>query len=352
MKAFLDEDFLLQNEPGRILFHQYAAKMPIFDYHDHLVPKQIAEDVKFANIARIWFDGDHYKWRLMRTLGVDERYITGAATDHEKYLAWAKALPYAIGNVLYAWTHMELKNPFGITGKPFGPDTAEEIWNDHRRAPAAGRVLRLQHHPADEREGDVHHRRPGRLPGPARAHPRAPLRVLHGAADLPARPRTGGRESRSLERVPGELEAAAGVPVDSFEAFVRALDKRHEFFHGMGARATDHAIVFPYAEEATADELEKIFRKLLKKEPLSQQEVLQFKTVRPGRGGPEINHRRGWVMQLHLAALRNTNTRQFKLHGPDSGYNSMDDRAVAAPLSRFLDLLDRSDELPRTCSSP
>ena len=314
MKAFLDEDFLLQNEPGRILFHEYAAKMPIFDYHDHLVPKQIAEDVKFANIARIWFDGDHYKWRLMRTLGVDERYITGEATDHEKYLAWAKAVPYAIGNVLYAWTHMELKNPFGITGKPFGPDTAEEIWKTtgellQRDEFSVCSIIRRMNvkvmcttdDPVDplDQHALIRERRSGFTVLPTFRPDRA-LEVENPEAWNAYR---------------GKLEAAAGVPVDSFEAFVRALDKRHEFFHGMGARATDHAIVFPYAEEATADELEKIFPKLLKKESLTQQEVLQFKTAGLAAVA-RMNHRRGWVMQLHLAACATPTPGSSSCTGP------------------------------------
>ncbi len=346
MNHFLDENYLLRNEPARILYHEYAARMPIFDYHNHLIPRQIAEDAKFENIARIWFDGDHYKWRLMRALGVDERYVTGDASDYEKYLAWADTVPYTIGNVLYSWTHMELKNPFGITGKLFGPDTAGEIWN------TTGELLKQDDFSVCSIIRRMNVKVMCTTDDPVDSLDQHAL-IRERYSDFRVVPTF--RPDRALDvenpeawnAYRAKLEEAAGMQVDSFESFISALDVRHEFFHGMGARATDHAIVFPYAEEATSDELEEIFRKLIRMESLSPQEVLRFKTAGLAAVG-RMNHRRGWVMQLHLGALRNTNTRQFMLHGPDSGYNSMADYAIAAPLARFLDLLDRTDELPRT----
>lgn len=346
MSNFLNEDFLLQNEPARVLFHEYAERMPIFDYHNHLVPRQIAEDMKFENLAKIWFDGDHYKWRMMRAFGIDEKYITGDSTDYEKYTAWAKTVPYTIGNCLYPWTHMELKNPFGITGKLFGPDTAPDIWktteellkrDDFSVCSIISRmnvkVMCTTDDPVDplDQHKLIRERRKGFTVVPT-FRPDKALDVENPAAWNAYR---------------AKLEAAAGMNVGSFEEFVAALDKRHAFFHSMGARATDHAIVTPFAEEASREELEKIFAKLLKNEALSERETLQFKTAGLYEVG-RMNHRRGWVMQLHMSALRNNNTRKFKVHGPDSGWNSMADSAVAAPLARFLDLLDRTDELPKT----
>ncbi len=346
MKDFLDDDFLLQNDPAKVLFHEYAEKMPIFDYHNHLVPRQIAEDLKFDNLAQIWFDGDHYKWRLMRASGIDEKYITGDSTDYEKYRAWAQTMPYTIGNCLYPWTHMELKNPFGITGRLFGPDTAEEIWHTTRELLKRDdfsacsiirrmnvRVMCTTDDPTDtlDQHALIRRRRDGFVVLPTFRPDRA----------------LGAENPGSWNAYRAKLEGAAGMPIRSFEDFIRALDRRHEFFHGMGARATDHAIVCPFAEEATQDEIERIFARLVKGEALSPQEILRFKTAGLYEVG-RMNHRRGWVMQLHLSALRNTNTRQLGLHGPDSGYNSMADFPIAAPLARFLDLLDRTDELPKT----
>jgi glucuronate isomerase len=346
MERFITEDFLLINEAGRLLYHEYAADMPIFDYHNHLVPRQIAEDVKFENIARIWLQGDHYKWRVMRALGIEEKYITGDADDYRKYLAWAGTVPYTIGNVLYHWTHMELKNPFGIDDRLFGPDTAEEIWNitgdllKRDDFSVCGMIRRMNvkvmcttDDPIDSLE---HHERIRGLYSDFRVVPTfRPDQALE----------VENPEAWNVYRK--KLGDASDLQVDSFSAFIAALDRRHEFFHSMGGRATDHAIVTPFAEEASLDELEKIFRKLTTKKSLSPREELQFKTAALCEVG-RMNHRRGWVMQLHMSAQRNNNSRQFRLLGPNSGYNSMADHPVASPLARILDMLDRTDELPKT----
>ncbi len=346
MENFLNEDFLLQNEPAKILFHEYAETMPIFDYHNHLIPQQIAEDIKFENLSQIWFDGDHYKWRLMRALGIDEKYITGEASDYEKYQAWAETVPYAIGNCFYHWTHMELKNPFGITDKLFAPDTAPEIWDTTKQMLQQDdfsvcsiirrmnvKVMCTTDDPVDSLE--LHKK----------------IREQH--ADFVVVPTFRPDKALAVESPDGwnayrrKLENAAEMKIGSFEAFIEALDRRHQFFHSVGGRASDHALLFPYAEQCSEDEAEAIFAKLLKNESLSDRENLQFKTATLSEVG-RMNHRRGCVMQLHMCAMRNTNTRRFKELGPDSGFNSMGDYAVAEPLARFLDLLDQTDELPKT----
>ena len=346
MENFLNDDFLLQNEPAKILFHEYAEKMPIFDYHNHLIPQQIAEDTKFENLSQIWFDGDHYKWRLMRALGIDEKYITGDASDYEKYEAWAKTVPYAIGNCFYHWTHMELKNPFGITDKIFGPDTAPEIWETTKRMLQQDdfsvcsiirrmnvKVMCTTDDPVDSLEWHTK------------------IRDRH--TDFVVVPTFRPDKALAVESPDGwnayrrKLEDAAEMKIGSFEAFIEALDRRHEFFHSVGSRASDHALLFPFAERCSGAEAEAIFSKLLKNESLSDRENLQFKTATLSEVG-RMNHRRGCVMQLHMCAMRNTNTRRFKELGPDSGFNSMGDYAVAEPLARFLDLLDQTDELPKT----
>jgi glucuronate isomerase len=346
VKSYLNDDFLLRNGPAKILFHEYAEKMPIFDYHNHLVPRQIAEDRKFENLAQIWFDGDHYKWRLMRAFGIDERCITGDSTDYEKFEAWAKTVPYTVGNVMYPWTHMELRNPFGIDDRLFGPDTAAEIWK------ITGELLKRD----DFSVCSIIRRMNVRV----MCTTDDPVDTLEQHALIRKRqdafvvvPTFRPDKALDVEDPKGwnayreKLGTAAGVRIDSFEAFVRALDKRHEFFHGMGARATDHALAFPFAEEATRDELERSFKRLLRGEAVTDREALQIRTAGLYEVG-RMNRKRGWVMQLHLCAQRNNNTRALAAHGPDSGYNSMGDTAIAAPLARFLDLLDRTDELPRT----
>jgi len=255
-------------------------------------------------------------------------------------------VPFTIGNCLYQWTHMELKNPFGITGKLFGPDTAEEIWKTtgellKRNDFSACSIIRRMNvkamcttdDPVDplDQHALIRKRHGGFVVVPT-FRPDAALAVENPQAWNIYRARLG---------------TAAGMRIDSFEDFVRALDARHEFFHGMGARATDHAIVSPFAEEWSKDEVEKIFARLTRGEVLSERETLQFKTAALSEVG-RMNRRRCWVMQLHLSALRNNNTRMFKRLGPDAGFNSMGDFPIAAPLARFLDLLDRADELPKT----
>ncbi len=346
MKHFLNEDFLLQNEAAKILYHDYAETMPIFDYHNHLIPGQIAEDINFENLSQIWFDGDHYKWRLMRALGIDEELITGSATDYEKYQAWARTVPYTLGNCFYHWTHMELKNPFGITNRLFGPDTAPEIWEETKSMLQQEdfsvcniirrmnvRVMCTTDDPVDslDQHALIRERHPDFLVVPT-FRPDKALAVE-------------SVEQWNAYRV--KLEAAAGMKIGSFEDFVHALDIRHQFFYSMGSRATDHALLSPYAEEYTRDEVERIVAMLLNNEALSTKQALQFKTAALYEIG-RMNNRRGCIMQLHMGAMRNTNTRRFRELGPDTGFNSMADYVIAEPLARFLDLLDQTDELPKT----
>jgi glucuronate isomerase len=292
MGKFLGDDFLLNNEPARILYHDYAKDMPIFDYHDHLRPAQIAGNVKFENLARIWLDGDHYKWRLMRAFGIDERFITGNASDYEKYLAWAKVAPYTMGNCMYQWTHMELKNPFGITGKLFGPDTAEEIWK------TTGDLL-----PKDEfsvcsiiRRMNVRAMCTTDDPTDDLAHHAAIRKDYKDFVVVPTfRPDKALAAENPVEwnAYRKNLEAASGITIGNFDEFIAALENRHAFFHSMGARATDHALVYPFAEECTKDQLAGIFGSLLRNETLSLQDLLRFKTAalyEVGRMGDAAAH--------------------------------------------------------------
>ncbi len=346
MKSFLTESFLINNEAGRVLYHEYAKDMPIFDYHNHLVPRQIAEDMKFENLTKIWFDGDHYKFRLMRALGIDEKYITGSASDYEKYQAWAKTVPYAIGNCMYHWTHMELQNPFGIQDRLFGPDTEKGIWDETEKLLRKDefsvcsiiekmnvKVMCTTDDPVDSLEHHVKIRSSGR--GFKVVPTFRPDKALDAA------------NPKDWNAYRQKLEAASGISVTSFESFIAALDNRHAYFHSHGGRATDHALVFPFAEECSKDALEGIFKSLLAGETLCETDLLRFKTAALAEVG-RMNKRRGWVMQLHMCAQRNNNTRKFKVHGPESGFNSIGDQNISVPLAKFLDILDRTDELPKT----
>jgi glucuronate isomerase len=344
---FMDEDFLLHSDIARRLYHDYAADMPIYDYHCHLNPQDIAEDRRFANLGQIWLEGDHYKWRALRAAGVDESLITGHRTsDYDKYLAWAHTVPKTLGNPLYHWTHLELRRPFGITGTLFGPDTAPGIWTrcaEQLATPefSARGIMRqmkvrmvgttddpidsLQYHRqiADDSRIDIEV---------------APSWRLDGFADYLA-----------------QLEAAADVAIDSFDALRRALLRRLDHFSAHGCRAADHGIeTLRFAPIPDDKVLDSILAKRRRGDRLDEQEIAQFSSAVLVWLGAEYA-RRGWVMQLHIGAIRNNSTRMFRLLGPDSGYDSIGDNNIAWPLARLLDAMDINNQLPKTilyCLNP
>lgn len=344
MKAFLDSVFLLGTKTAKQLYHEVAAPLPIIDYHCHLSPREIAEDRRFQNITEVWLGGDHYKWRLMRSFGVEERFITGDASDREKFQAWAETLSLAIGNPLYHWSHLELKNYFGYDGILNG-ETAETVWslcNEKLRDPAfSARGLMLRSNveavcttddPADTL---VWHR--------AIAESGFAVRVLPSF-----RPdRALSPEKPDYLEYLQTLADAAGMPIDSVDALFRALERRAEFFDSLGCRVSDHGLSeVPYAP-ATEAEAEAIFRKRLGGEALTDAELAQFKTallIKLGR----VYHRLGWVMQLHFGVLRDNAKRVFRALGPDAGIDSIGDNVSVSRLAAFLNALDETDELPKT----
>ena len=347
MKKFMDEDFLLGNEPARRLFHDYAKKMPIFDYHCHLQPQQIADDVRFENMTRIWLGGDHYKWRLMRTNGVHERFITGDAPDREKFTKWAETVPHTIGNPLYHWTHMELKNPFGFTDLVFGPDTAEDVWvkcNDLLAKPgfsARGLMERFNVKvvcTTDDPADDLSYHKKIREDGSFR------IRVLPTFRPDKAH---AVEEPAVFISYLEKLGQAAGIEIDSYRTLIEALEKRVEYFHDAGCRLSDHALLTSVCQDASESELEASFKKLSSGKLLNPTETAAFHTavlLELGR----MYAARGWAMQLHIAALRNNNFRMMQKLGPDTGFDSIADYPIAYHLSRFLDRLDETGELPKT----
>lgn len=344
MKKFMDEDFLLNNETAVKLFHDYASKSPIFDFHCHLDPKDIYEDRRFKNITEVWLYGDHYKWRLMRSNGVDERYITGDADDYSKFLEFAKTIPMAIGNPVYHWTHLELQRYFGIN-EPLNEKTAPMIWEKVNSMLNSGefsvrniikksnvKILCTTDDPTDSLE---YHKL-------LKEDDNFDVKVL------PAfRPDKGiNIDKDDFKDWVKKLGEVSGKAIESYDGYLDALNSRLEFFDSYGCRLSDHALDFVAYEESTKEEVDEIFKKALKGEKLSQIEVDKYKTSVLQFLGKRYKEL-GWAMQLHIAALRNTNTRMFKKLGPDTGYDSINDVNIAYPLSKLLDSLESTGSLPK-----
>ncbi|WP_434639952.1 glucuronate isomerase [Thermoanaerobacterium thermosaccharolyticum] len=344
MKKFMDEDFLLNNETAVKLFHDYASKSPIFDFHCHLNPKDIYEDIRFKNITEVWLYGDHYKWRLMRSNGVDERYITGDADDYSKFLEFAKTIPMAIGNPVYHWTHLELQRYFGIN-ELLNEKTAPVIWEKVNSMLNSSefsvrniikksnvKILCTTDDPTDSLE---YHKL-------LKEDDSFDVRVL------PAfRPDKGiNIDKDDFKDWVKKLGEVCGKAIESYDDYLDALNSRLEFFDSYGCRLSDHALDFVAYEESTKEEVDEIFKKALKGGKLSQIEVDKYKTSVLQFLGKRYKEL-GWAMQLHIAALRNTNTRMFKKLGPDTGYDSINDVNIAYPLSKLLDSLESTGSLPK-----
>lgn len=344
-RPFMDENFLLTNPTAVRLYHDYAKDMPIIDYHCHLSPKEIYENKTYRNLTEVWLYGDHYKWRAMRANGVEERLVTGDADDYEKFLAYARTVPMTIGNPLYHWSHLELRRFFGVDDL-INEKNAPSIWervNAQLQGPGFGardfitkskvEVICTTDDPADSLEYHVKLREDKSF----------------GVKVLPSfRPDKALELNRPgfVEWI-GRLEQAAGVRIENYDDLLAALEARVKFFHEVGCRVSDHALdEVPYAE-ATRAEAAAIFAKARKGERVSAEEEQKYKThtlLFLGR----LYAERGWVMQYHINAMRNNNTRMFARLGPDTGYDSINDSLIAKPLARLLDALDRDDALPKT----
>jgi len=345
MKKFMDENFLLQTETAQKLYHNYAAKMPVFDYHCHISPKEIAEDKQFDNLAQIWLYGDHYKWRAMRTNGVDEHFCTGDASDWEKFEKWAETVPFTLRNPLYHWTHLELKRFFGIE-KLLSPETAKEIWdtcNAKLQSPeySVRNLIRMANvnticttdDPVDSLE---YHRQIKESDFEVKVLPAwRPDKAM------------AVEDADSYNKYIDKLEEVSGVEVNTFEHLMEALDKRHEFFHENGCRLSDHGLETAYAEDYSKRDIIDIFSKVRYGAKLTHTEILKFKSCMLYELGI-MDHSRGWTQQFHIGALRNNNTRLFNRLGPDTGFDSIGDFEIARPLSKLLDRLDQNDQLSKT----
>ncbi|HEF8772154.1 glucuronate isomerase [Providencia manganoxydans] len=355
MKTFLCEDFLLNNEVARRLYHDYAAAMPIYDYHCHLNPREIAENRQFENLGQIWLEGDHYKWRGMRSAGIPESLITGRETsDYEKYQAWAKTVPMTLGNPLYHWTHLELRRPFGITGTLFSPDTSEAIWhmaNEKLAQPqwsARGIMQQMNVHMVGTTDDPI---------DSLEYHQQI---AQDDTFNIKVRP--SWRPDRAFKiELDGfvdyinKLGQTADIEISRFSDLLAALGARLNHFDKHGCIASDHGIeVLRYAPIPEEKVLDTILQNRLNGKPLDELSIAQFSTAVLVWLGKQYA-KRNWAMQLHIGALRNNNSRMFALLGADSGFDSIGDNPIAYPLSRLLDEMDKSNELPRTilyCLNP
>jgi glucuronate isomerase len=346
MRTFITEDFLLQNDVARELYHDHAKHEPILDYHCHLPPQQIAENKTFRNLAEIWLGGDHYKWRALRANGVKESHITGDASDREKFQAWAETVPHTLRNPLYHWTHLELKRYFGIEDL-LGPDSAETIWqtaNEKLAGPemSVKRILESQKvvavcttdDPADTLEFHQKIRDAGDLNTKVLPTFRPDKALLLNDATA---------FNEWLEKL-GEV---SGIPCDTFDDFLAALRQRHDFFHEMGGRLSDHGLETCYADACSEQEAALTFRIARDGHDVGGHELWTFRSFMMLFFG-RLDAERGWTKQLHLGAMRNNNSRLHRQLGPDTGFDSIGDFRQAAPLKGYLDALDRTNELPKT----
>ena len=345
MKPFMNEDFLLTTATAQKLFHHHAAKMPIVDYHCHLDPQQIYEDVRFENITQVWLGGDHYKWRIMRSNGVDEYYITGSAPDREKFQKFAEALPRCIGNPMYHWCHLELKNFFGYEGT-LNPATAQKVWDLTKQKLAepefSARGLIQKSNVAmigttDDPCSDLQwHKR-------IAADESFTTKVCPSFRPDPAL----NCHKPGFAAYIAKLSEASGVEIRCAADVAKALTQRIDYFNECGCCASDHGLDYVMYREASAEEIEATFRKAMAGQPVTVAETEAYQTFLLLHCGREYA-RHGWAMQLHFSCFRNPNSRQFAALGADCGFDCIAVTDSSAALHRVMDALDKTGQLPKT----
>lgn len=345
MKQFMDKDFLLSNETAKTLYHDYAAQMPIIDYHCHINPAEIAENKQFKNITEVWLGGDHYKWRAMRSNGVEEKYITGNASDREKFQKWAETLSKAIGNPLYHWTHLELRKYFGYQGVLNG-DTAEEVWNLCNEKLQSGKfnvrdiiemsnvkVICTTDDPVDSLE----------------YHKQLAEDDTCKVTVLPAwRPdKAVNIEKENFVPYIRQLSEVSEINITNLESLEVALKVRLDFFKERGCRVSDHGLDYVLYNAASREEVDAILRKALAGEKITYDEMEKYKTavlVFLGKQYAKL----GWVMQLHYGAIRDNNKRLFSTLGPDTGFDAINTRPCSEGIAKLLNALEAEHVLPKT----
>lgn len=352
MKEFMDNDFLLNNEVSKKLYHEYAENMPIFDYHCHLNPKEIAENKGYENLTQVWLYGDHYKWRGMRSNGIDEKYITGDASDYEKFLAFAETMEYCYGNPLFHWSHLELRRFFGIQ-EVLNRKNAPVIWEK------ANALLKTENFRAKSLIKNSNVKALCTTDDPADTlnyHIEIQKDKDFGVKVLPTfRPdKAIFIEKPDYLTWLKHLQEVSGKEIKSFKKLIEVLEDRVKFFKEQGCLVSDHSIEEPFYINTTDEYAEEVFAKALKGETLSKEEINTYKTrlfVNLGK----IYHRYNLGMQIHMGALRNNNSRMFKKIGADAGFDSIADYSYAEFLSKILNELENSEALPKTilyCLNP
>ena len=345
--SFITDHFLLETEEARKLYHDYAANLPIIDYHCHLIPQEIVDDRKWLNMTEIWLYGDHYKWRAMRSAGVDERYCTGDATDWEKFEQYARTMPKLLRNPLYHWSHLELARYFSITNRLLGPDTADSIYNDANEVLTAPgfscRSLIKQSNVEticttdDPTDSLVEHTALANDP-------------TFDVTVLPTwRPdrALAVEDSQAFLTWVSKLSAQSSLSIASLSDFISALRCRHDYFAKQGCRLSDRGIQTLYAEDCTEKEASDIFKKVLAEVDLAPVELAKYKSFMLHELAV-MDAEKGWTMQIHYGALRSANTRMLGRIGRDSGFDSIGDWPVASAMAKHFDRLDQCDRLPKT----
>ena len=343
MKRFMDPDFLLQTETAKHLFHDYAESLPIYDYHCHISPKEIYEDIHYENITQVWLYGDHYKWRIMRAVGTPEELITGSGSDYDKFLAYAKALSQAIGNPLYHWSHLELKHYFGIE-ETLSEKTAPMIWekaNAKLKDLSCRDLIRMSNvalvATTDDPIDDLQY------------HKLIAEEGTMSATVVPA-----FRPDRLVEITKPDfasyiqsLSAVVGYPVETLDQLEQAVYDRIAYFHARGGRISDHGLDYAPFEPASKEDVDAVFRKALRGATLTAKERDQYRTYLLILLAQEYE-KRDWTMQLHMAAIRNVNSRLFNKLGPDVGNDAILDVHLAEKLGGLLDAMQAGGRLPKT----
>jgi glucuronate isomerase len=343
--TFIHDDFLLQTQSARKLYHEFAEDAPIIDYHCHLPPDEIASNKQYANLTQIWLYGDHYKWRAMRTNGVDERLCTGNASDWEKFEAWAQTVPKTLRNPLYHWTHLELARYFGISDRLLNSATAKSIWNDcNAQLPELTtqailkkmnvRIVCTTDDPIDSLEHHIHLAKQTTLSVKVLPTFR-PDKILFI------------ENAETWNAYLDKLSAASNIHITSFQSAIAALRNRHDFFAACGCRLSDSGIETMFAEDFTEKEIAFIFDKARSGKSITQEESLKYKSAVMLELGL-MNAEKNWTQQFHIGALRNNNSRMMRTLGADSGFDSIGDLPVATPLAKYLNRLDDQNKLAKT----
>jgi glucuronate isomerase len=345
MKAFMDNNFLLETKTAEYLYHEHASKMPLIDYHCHLIPQQIGDDIQFENLTQAWLYGDHYKWRALRSNGIQEKFITGEASDYEKFERWAETVPMTLRNPLYHWTHLELRRYFGIEDI-LNPSSARKIYDmssemlKTKEFSARGLMERmnvkvvcttddpidnLEYHKKIAKEGFSVKVLPAWRPDNALA-----------IDDISA-------FNAYIDR----LTEASGVTISSFQHLLDALRNRQEYFHSLGCRLSDHGLENFFIEPYTNKEIDSIFSRIRSRKEVSAVDSLKFKSAMLYESAI-MEQDKGWTIQFHVGPMRNNNMRMLKKIGPNTGFDSIGDYPIALPMSRFLDRLDSTNQLAKT----